>query len=160
MLIRAIAPADAESIHAIHGLCLQRTLSGRYTREQIEAWIAGRTPQGYLRAAEAGERFFIAEEAGAIVGYASWQEDELLSLFVHPDFQGRSIGSTLIAACFDDAARSHASISRVKSVLGAEGFYARHGFGIVGPGSMSKRGVIIPHIWMRRVGQGVGGDEG
>ncbi|MGA2042878.1 MAG: GNAT family N-acetyltransferase [Roseiarcus sp.] len=160
MIIRAIAPTDAESIHAIHGLCLQRSLSGRYTREQIEAWMAGRTPQGTLRAAEGGERFFVTEEAGAIAGYASWKEEELLSLFVHPDFQGRGIGSMLLAACFDDAARSDASISVVKSVLGAEGFYARHGFGVVGPGSMSKRGVAIPHIWMRRGAGEAAGDEG
>ena len=117
MIIRSMVPADAEAIHAIHGMCLQRTLLGRYTREQIEAWMAGRTPQGYLRAAEAGERFFVADEGGAVVGYASWQEDELLSLFVHPDCQRTGIGSALLSACFDDAARINATISIVKSVL-------------------------------------------
>ena len=118
MIIRSMVPADAEAVHAIHGMCLQRTLLGRYTREQIEAWMASRTPQGYLRAAEAGERFFVADEGGAVVG----QEDELLSLFVHPDFQGTGIGSALLSACFDDAARINATISIVKSVLGAEEF--------------------------------------
>jgi len=112
--------------------------------------MAGRTPQGYLRAAEAGERFFVADEGGAVVGYASWQEDELLSLFVHPDFQGTGIGSALLSACFDDAARINATISIVKSVLGAEEFYCRHGFLIVGPGSTGKRGVIIPDTRMHR----------
>jgi GNAT superfamily N-acetyltransferase len=147
MIIRSMVPADADAIHAIHGMCLQRTLLGRYTREQIEAWMASRTPQGYLRAAEAGERFFVADEGGAVVG----QEDELLSLFVHPDFQGTGIGSALLSACFDDAARINATISIVKSVLGAEEFYSRHGFLIVGPGSTSKHGVIIPDIRMHRV---------
>ena len=150
MIIRAMEPADTETIHAIHGMCLQCTLLGRYSREQIDAWMAGRTPQGYLRAAEAGEAFFVAEEGGAVVGYASWQEDELLSLFVHPDFQGRGIGSALMSACFDDAERRNATISIVKSVLGAEEFYGRHGFLIVGPGSTSKRGVIIPDTRMHR----------
>ena len=84
MIIRAMEPADTETIHAIHGMCLQCTLLGRYSREQIDAWMAGRTPQGYLRAAEAGEAFFVAEEGGAVVGYASWQEDELLSLSCIP----------------------------------------------------------------------------
>jgi hypothetical protein len=37
MIIRSMVPADADAIHAIHGMCLQRTLLGRYTREQIEA---------------------------------------------------------------------------------------------------------------------------
>ena len=150
MIVRAMEPTDTEAIHAIHGMCLQCTLLGRYSREQIDAWMAGRTPQGYLRAAEAGEAFFVAEEGGAVVGYASWQEDELLSLFVHPDFQGRGIGSALMSACFDDAERRNATISIVKSVLGAEEFYGRHGFLIVGPGSTTKRDVIIPDTRMAR----------
>jgi GNAT superfamily N-acetyltransferase len=79
------------------------------------------------------------------------QDDELLSVFVHPDFQGRGIGSALMFACFDDAARRDATISIVKSVLGAEEFYGRHGFMIVSPGSTSKRGVIIPDIRMHGV---------
>jgi GNAT superfamily N-acetyltransferase len=151
MIIRSIVPTDAEAIHAIHGICLERTLLGRYNREQIEACVAGRTPQGYLRAAEAGERFFVAEEGGAVVGFASWQDDELLSLFVHPDFQGRGIGSAFVSACFEDAARRDATISVVKFVLGAEEFYDRHGLLIVGPGSTSKRGVLIPDTRMHRV---------
>ena len=74
-----MVPADAEAIHAIHGMCLQRTLLGRYTREQIEAWMAGRTPQGYLRAAEAGERFFVADEGGAVAGSAMGKAAALLN---------------------------------------------------------------------------------
>jgi predicted N-acetyltransferase YhbS len=73
-----------------------------------------------------------------------------LSLFVHPDFQGRGIGSALMSACFDDAERRGATISIVKSVFGAEEFYGRHGFLIVGPGSTTKRDVIIPDIRMAR----------
>jgi|GEM_PF-6837792 len=38
MITRPLVPADAEAIHTIHSLCLERTLLGRYTREQIEAW--------------------------------------------------------------------------------------------------------------------------
>ena len=151
MIVRAMAPSDADAIHAIHGMCLERTLLGRYTREQIEAWMAGRTPQGYLRAAAAGERFFVADDAGLVIGYACWQEDELLSLFVHPDFQRRGIGSALLSACLEDATRRGAIISVVKSVLGAEEFYDHYGFAVVGSGSTTKRGVIIPDTRMQRV---------
>ncbi|WP_271575492.1 GNAT family N-acetyltransferase [Bradyrhizobium sp. CCBAU 11361] len=76
---------------------------------------------------------------------------ELLSLFVHPDFQRRSIGSALLSACLEDATRRGAIISNVKSVLGAEEFYERHGFVVVGSGSTTKRGVIIPDTRMQRL---------
>jgi predicted N-acetyltransferase YhbS len=71
-------------------------------------------------------------------------------VIVNTDFQGTGIGSALLSACFDDATRINATISIVKSVLGAEEFYCRHGFLIVGPGSTSKRGVIIPDTRMHR----------
>jgi ribosomal protein S18 acetylase RimI-like enzyme len=103
------------------------------------------------QAAEAGERFFVTEEGRAVVGFASWQNDELLSLFVHPDFQGRRTGSALMSACFEDAAQMRATISVVKSALGAEEFYRRHGFEIVGHGSITKRGVLIEDTRMRHV---------
>jgi hypothetical protein len=49
-----------------------------------------------------------------------------------------------------DAERRNATISIVKSVLGAEKFYGRHGFLIVDPGSTTKRDVIIPDTRMAR----------
>ena len=150
MIIRRMTRGDAEAIHAIHGACLSRTLLGRYTHEQITAWMEGRTPEGYVRASEAGERFFVAEMDGSIVGYASWEEDELLSLFVHPDCQSQGVGSGLIETCLADAERTGGTITKVKSVLGAETFYAKHGFTSEGRGSTVKRGVEIPDTRMRR----------
>ncbi|MBD0273858.1 MAG: GNAT family N-acetyltransferase [Acetobacteraceae bacterium] len=150
--VRGMAEGDAEALHAIHGACLTGTLlgHGRYTSEQVEAWMAGRTPEGYLRAVRDGERFLVAELEGAVVGFASWRGGELLSLFVHPDHQGRGIGSALSLACFAAAARGGEPVGVVRAALGAEPFYRRHGFAVVGPGAAAKRGVGIPHTRMRR----------
>jgi GNAT superfamily N-acetyltransferase len=117
MIIRRMTRGDAEAIHAIHGACLSWTLLGRYTHEQITAWMDGRTPEGYIRASEAGERFFVAEMNASVVGYASWEDDELLSLFVHPDCQSQGVGSGLIEACLADAERMGSAITKVKAVL-------------------------------------------
>ncbi|CAO3363368.1 N-acetyltransferase family protein [Azospirillum palustre] len=150
MIIRRMVREDAEVINDIHGVCLTKTLLGRYTQEQVTAWMTGRTSEGYIRASDAGERFFVAEIDGSVVGYASWEGEELLSLFVHPDFQIRGIGSALIGACFVDAGDLSRSITKVKSVLGAEAFYAKHGFTPEGQGSTTKRGVEIPDTRMKR----------
>lgn len=150
MIIRPMTAGDAEAMHAIHSACLTRILPGRYTHVQIAAWMDGRTPQGYVRASEAGERYFVAEVDGSVVGYASWEEDELLSLFVHPDCHSQGIGSALVETCLADAERTGGAITRIKSVLGAEAFYMKHGFTSEGPGSTAKRGVEIPDTRMRR----------
>jgi putative acetyltransferase len=150
MIIRPMTGGDAEAIQEIHSACLTRTLLGRYTHEQITAWMDGRSPEGCVRAFEAGERFFVAEVDGSIVGYASWEHDELLSLFVHPDRQSQGIGSVLLVTCLADANCTGGAITKLKAVLGAEAFYAKHGFRSECRGSTAKRGVEIPDTRMRR----------
>lgn len=143
--IRPLQPADAVAIHAIHTACLQITLATHYSADQRAAWGAGRTPEGYLRGAAAGEIYLVAEEAGAVIAYANWQEDELLSLFVHPDHQRQGLGRRLFRAC--DAA---ATLTRVKATLGATAFYEAFGFRMIRPDIHLKRDVPIPHILMAR----------
>lgn len=145
VIVRPMVSTDAVAIHAIHTACLRKTLSSHYTSEQVEAWLAGRTPAGYLRGAENGEIYLVAERGQAIVGYANWQDQELLSLFVLPEFQNQGVGTLLLKAC--DA---NADIRWVKATLGAVEFYSRFGFLRVRRDEMEKRGVQIPHILMAR----------
>jgi predicted N-acetyltransferase YhbS len=145
VIVRPMINTDAEAIHGIHTACLRKTLSSHYSSEQLEAWLEGRTPEGYLRGAENGEIYLVAERGQAVVGYANWQDQELLSLFVLPEFQNQGVGALLLKAC--DA---NADIRWVKATLGATGFYSRFGFLRVRRGQMEKRGVQIPHILMAR----------
>lgn len=141
--IRLMVADYAPWVHDIHSACLTRTLSTHYSPEQIAAWIKGRTPEGYLKAAASGERFFVAETISAVIGFASWEDDELLALFVHPDVQCRGVGSQLFETCVADAIALGSSIARVKAANGAESFYADRGFVPVARGSVIKHGVTI-----------------
>lgn len=148
--VRRLVRDDAFPIHEIHCACLTRTFMGRYTDAQISAWMEGRSPDGYLGAWKAGEHFLVACIEGAVIGYVSWQDRELLSLFVHPDFQARGVGSRLIEACLAEAVTQAGPIIRVKAALGADGFYLRYGFAPVGLGSTTKQGIEIPDTRMVR----------
>ncbi len=141
--VRPMIVGDETAIHDIHSACLTRTLASFYWREQIAAWMKGRTPEGYLKAAASGERFFVAEQGSTIVGFASWEDDELLALFVHPDFQRSGIGSLLFKSCMADATALGSNIVRVKAANGAQAFYGHKGFESVGRGSTVKHGVLI-----------------
>jgi len=143
VVIRQMADGDANAIHEIHCACLTRTLASHYTQEQVAAWMKGRTPAGYISAAHRGERFFVAEADGLVVGFASWQDNELLSLFVRPDAQDCGVGSLLLDACLRDAAAEGAGITCLKAAAGADQFYARRGFAPVGQGGTIKNGVVI-----------------
>lgn len=145
IIVRPMTEPDALAIHDIHTACLRHTLTSHYSSEQLEAWLAGRTPAGYLRGAENGEAYLVAELDGAVVGYANWQDHELLSLFVLPEFQGMGIGTLLFKAC-----EANAEVRLVKATISAVEFYKRFGFLVVRPDAMEKRGVRIPHVLMAR----------
>ncbi|MBJ6721823.1 GNAT family N-acetyltransferase [Bacillus sp. PR5] len=145
VVIRPMAEADVSDIHNIHTDCLQISLAHHYTQQQLEAWLAGRTPQGYWRSQQAGSPYLVATVNGIIIGYANWMGDELMSLFVRPGFQKSGIGTKLFEAC-DEQNR----LACVKATLSAADFYSRFGFEVEQEGYDVKREVRIPHIFMRR----------
>jgi putative acetyltransferase len=150
MVVRRMRPEDVSEMHTIHTECLTRTLREPYSDEQIAAWLSGRTPEGYLRADDSGEHFLVAEEEDVVIGFASWQDDELLALFIHPDEQAKGVRTALLIAAASDTASQGHVIKVVKATLSSVGFYERHGFQVVASQADVKRGVEIPHILMRR----------
>lgn len=144
-VIREMRESDTPDVHRIHTACLTTSLVDYYSREVLEAWRFGRTPEGYWRCANSGETFRVAETDGVIVGFSSWCDEELRSLFIAPECQRHGIGSLLFHACEREAA-----LTFVKATLGAVGFYNRYSFVEVGRGYDVKRGVRLPHVVMRR----------
>jgi GNAT superfamily N-acetyltransferase len=142
-VIRRMTVGDAPALHAVHTCCLTLTLSDFYSGPQIDAWLEGRTPDGYVQASKAGERFFVAETEGLVVGFGSWQNSELLSLYVHPGAQNHGLGARLLDACLTDAAGRKIAALSLNAALGSDGFYARHGFKTTGVGRIVKQGEKI-----------------
>ncbi|MBX9859175.1 MAG: GNAT family N-acetyltransferase [Sphingomonas sp.] len=145
IVIREMQESDTADVHSIHTQCLTTTLTAHYSTTQLEAWMYGRSPEGYWRFANSGETFRVVERHGEIVGFANWQGDELRSLFVSPDCQRAGIGSALFEVC-DRENR----VSFLKATLGAVSFYKRFCFVEAGRGFDLKRGTQLPHVLMRR----------
>ncbi|RCS21377.1 GNAT family N-acetyltransferase [Phyllobacterium salinisoli] len=145
IIIRPMVEMDVYDIHNIHTECLRTSLAGHYTPQQLESWLGGRTPQGYWRSQQAGSPYLVATINRAIIGYANWIGDELMSLFVQPKFQKSGVGTKLLEAC-----ETQTHLSCVKATLSAVEFYGRFGFKVIHEGYDVKREVRIPHIFMRR----------
>jgi len=118
----------------------------------VEAWLYGRTPEGYVRAASSGgEVYWVAVEGtGLVVGFASWSGDELVSLYVDPRHEGQGIGKQLFATCQADCEKEGCSISHLNSTINARTFYESLGFRAMREGFREKRNKRIPHIEMER----------
>ncbi len=96
--IRAGTPADAAAIHAVHRRSILAVGREYYTRAEVESWAHGLVPERYAKAmAERSETFLVVvDRAGAVVGFCSYRDDEILGFYVDPDFAGRGAGSALL----------------------------------------------------------------
>ena len=150
--IRRMENGDVAGMHRVHTDAVRQVCAKTVTPPVVEAWLHGRTPDGYLRAeSEDDERFWVAVEPPmGVVGFASWRADELVSLYIDPDFHGQGIGRALFIACEDDAAANGQRIVRLISTLNAQGYYEMLGFRYVEDGYREKRGERIPHVEMVR----------
>jgi L-amino acid N-acyltransferase YncA len=139
-MIRDARESDAEAVHAIYAHhVLHGTASYDIEPPSLEDiirkmhWILGE-----------GWPFLVAEEDGAVVGYAySTQFRDRAayrftcenSIYVHPDWTGRGIGKALLVALLDRS-RAYGFRTMIAVIGGAEpssiGLHAACGFAEVG----------------------------
>ena len=129
--IRTFEPGDAAAVSALLATTMRRSNAGDYAPERLEPLIAYFTPAKLVQLA-AERTCLVADDGGRVVGTGALDGPALATFFVHPDWQGRGVGTRLLAA-LEDAARA-AGLTRLvvdASVTGAP-FYARHGYARTG----------------------------
>lgn len=124
-----------------------------YTPQQIEGALG--TVFGVDKQLIRDGTYFVAEEAGAIVGCGGWskrgtpfgsddtpvKDDRLLdptrdaarirAFFVHPSYARRGVGTKLMEACEEAGKQYGFSRLELVATLTGEPLYARHGFDVV-----------------------------
>jgi len=127
--IRPAAAADVEGIWRVHNESIRALCSARYQPREIAAWIAFRPPEAY-RAALGSRKLFVAESAGAIVGFGQFDpaRGEVEACYVAPEAVGRGIGSDLLARMEGLARSTGHEVMHLNATLNAEPFYARMGY--------------------------------
>ena len=77
----------------------------------------------------ANERYFlIAEEEGVVVGTGSLENGQILTLFVHPEYQNRGVGCELLKKLEQQAREEGLKILEVYASITGMGFYAKNGY--------------------------------
>ena len=114
-----------------------------YSTAQIEAWLEGREPERYRRAMDAGEIMFVAElPDGSVVGFGSYQADEVRAVYVAPPHARRGLASRILACIEMHALRQGHSSLWLDASLGAVPFYAARGYARGEDGTHALRGGV------------------
>ncbi len=144
MIVKPATINDAKEMHNIHTNAVRKTCKDFYTQKQIDAWLEGRTPEGYNEGINKGD-MYVAEEDGKIVGFGHAIPGEIVAIFVDTTSHKKGIGKLLLDYGLKIALKGHQKV-KVESTVNAEGFYKKHGFVKIRDDVHVKRGVESPIV--------------
>jgi N-acetylglutamate synthase-like GNAT family acetyltransferase len=127
--IRRATAADAETVYEIVLRALRETNARDYPASVIDRLVLT-LPEGVASKLEEWEAY-VAVVDGRIVGTASLNGKTVRAVFVHPDYQGRSIGTKLMDVLENAANVQSVNTLSVQSSITAQPFYAKRGFKVV-----------------------------
>jgi GNAT superfamily N-acetyltransferase len=139
-----MAPEDADQVAAVFSASFETLLTflpNLHTHEEHWEFITEIVPRDH--------ELWVAEEDGRVVGLAAVGADALGHLYVHPDHQGRGIGTALLERTKELRPEGF-SLWTFPANVGACRFYERHGLRAVeyGDGSGNEEGVPdVRYAW-------------
>lgn len=152
---RAAKVGDARAILTVKQAAIGAIDSDEYTARQLDAWRPGDDlVDDFGRAIESNRFEILLVESGpATAGYGvlNTAENRIDAVFVHPDFHGDGIGSSLVSQFESRARISGLSELQIASSLNAREFYERLGYQAVGQKQREINGVELEFAVMRKV---------
>ena len=143
MRIRAYESADANAVSQLIRTTMRISNSADYPMDRLQPLIDYFSPEKVDQLSR--ERVcLVAEEAGEIVGTGGLEDDELVTFFVNPGWQGRGIGSALLSAVEAVASTRGIRELKVGSSLAGAPFYQSHGYRPTGELSEGTAGTHVP----------------
>jgi putative acetyltransferase len=149
--VREFRPGDEPMLHEVFFSAVHEVACRDYTQEQVDTWAPrDHDPEAWAQRMR-GIRPFVAEEGGAILGYADLQADGYIDhFFVAGGAGGRGVGRRLMERLLERAGELRLTAMHSHVSLTAQPFFARFGFGIVAQRRPVVDGVEFSNALMRK----------
>ncbi len=151
MNLRAYQPDDLPHLARLFRDTIRTVNLGDYTPAQVAAWAPDTPDLERWRTKLAGEETVVAELAGEIVGFCSWEDSGYLDfLYVHQARQRQGVATGLYAAA--ESALRAKGLARVhtQASVTAQPFFLRQGFRLLRHQTVQVRGVGLPNAVMEK----------
>lgn len=125
--IRVFEPDDAQQVAALIRKALREVNSADYPPEVITSLCDYFVPETLCELTLRRE-VLVAMVDGVIVGTASIEESVVYTVFVHPQYHGRGIGTRLMKEIEGLAVAHGHSVVRTPASVSAVGFYTKLGY--------------------------------
>jgi GNAT superfamily N-acetyltransferase len=135
MVTRPFRPSDGAALATLHRRAILALTDEFYGRAERESWASGVTDGGYAAAVADEEIIQVAlDGAGEAIAFCAHRDDQILALYVDPEWQRHGIGRFLLRRTEPMMAASGCEVIRVNSSLNATPFYQGCGYRFVGEG--------------------------
>ena len=152
MELRLYTPADCPAMAALFQETVRTVNAADYAPEQLTAWAGGEVDLPAWDRSFLAHLTLVAEEAGAIIGFADMDASGYLDrLYVHRAHLRQGVATALCDAleATVDAPRfvTHASLT-------ARPFFERRGYRLIREQQVQRRGVTLTNFVMEKRRQG------
>jgi putative acetyltransferase len=137
--IRPFRTSDGTALADLRRKTILATSDAYYTRLQRESWAAGLKPEFYAPA-EGGFIEVAVDDKDNPVAFCQSAGDEVLRLYVHPDWQRSGVGRELMQRAETHIAATGHRVVRVHASSSAVPFYEKLGYAVVEATSHETRG--------------------
>lgn len=147
MIIRPYQPEDCKELARLFFNTVHTVNAKDYTKQQLNAWATGTVDLEAWNHSLTEHFTLVAMENGIITGFGDMDATGYLDrLYVHRDFQGRGIASTLcdrLEASVSGSVTTHASIT-------ARPFFEKRGYRVIKEQQVERRGVLLTNFVMEK----------
>ncbi len=150
MFLRPYRPADKRHLQQLFFDTVHAVNARDYTPEQVAFW-APEEPNRETWARLDTQHCFIVEYQKIIVGFASLSASGLVDfLFVHKDFQGRGIATTLLKQLERLARKKGLTLLSTETSISARGFFEKVGFRMITENRKMLKGLEFRNFTMEK----------
>lgn len=128
VLIRPALPSDSVGILHAHEDSIRSIASRDHTESEINGWCQNLSAASYTRAMASGEKMFVAERDGEIVGFSAVRENTICAVYVAGKFSNKGVGKELYFHAENFARTRGVKSLALTSSLTAKDFYVKMGF--------------------------------
>jgi GNAT superfamily N-acetyltransferase len=127
--IRPLRPGDGAEMARLHHRAIMATHEDFYSVEQRRSWSFGLQP-GQYQVPENGH-FDVVEAEDVVIAFRDHTADEVLGLYIDPDWQGRGIGTALMRQAENRMIAMGTTRAKVHASLSAQAFYQHLGYNVI-----------------------------
>ena len=155
MMIRKYQPSDCPRLAELFYQTVHEVNKQDYTKEQLNAWASGKVDLDAWNRSFLKHYTLIAVEEGEILGFGDIDKTGYLDhLYVHSEFQGQGIASSICQELERYAYTMHAPKITVHASITARPFFEKRGYRVLREQQVERQGVLLTNYKMEKTAPG------